>query len=186
MEYPRVPPDVATLTNHRGVRHGVRFVSIVAVAAIASSAISMVAANPVLAAQNGSVLDQNTDVAVTMSVPTTSSRGSTLAATLLISNLGRSTAQRITCVIAVPRVDAVSGFTVDYPSTKKFDPVEGTDYREVSMEALQPGEVRSVKLTGSALLVSDVREFLVGALCFPEPVDHEHSNNYSSVKVRMV
>lgn len=131
----------------------------------------------------GSALDPATDLAVRVSAPRVIVRGSNFQATVSISNLGKTAARSVKCGVGNPRADAVTGFRLNVPTMRSFDPVHGYESREFSFSVLAPGQVRTVSIYGTTVTGTSTPDFTISAFCVPAPVDNIQSNNSATVTV---
>lgn len=127
--------------------------------------------------------DPATDLAVRVSAPRVIVRGSNFQATVSISNLGRTAARSVKCGVGNPRADAVTGFRLNVPTMRSFDPVHGYESREFSFSVLAPGQVRTVSILGTTVTGTSTPDFTISAFCVPAPVDNIQSNNSATVTV---
>ena len=104
-------------------------------------------------------LDPTTDLAVRVSAPRVIVRGSSFQAAVSISNVGKTAARRVKCGIANPRADAVTGFRLNVPTMRAFDPVHGYESREFGISVLAPGEVRTVSIHGTTVTGTSTPDF---------------------------
>lgn len=129
------------------------------------------------------VLDPTTDLAVRVSAPRVIVRGSGFQATVSISNVGKTAARGVRCGVANPRADAVTGFRLNVPSMRAFDPVHGYESREFGFSVLAAGQVRTVLIYGTTVTGTSTPDFTISAFCVPVPVDKVQSNNSATVTV---
>ncbi len=127
----------------------------------------------------------STDVLVTVSGPRSAAPGSTFRAAVTASNVGRSTAEAVTCLVATPRVDVVAEFALDHQSGMVLEPVVGSETRRLAIGDLAPGRSMVVTLTGRVLESASLTDFALTAHCFPEFVDARQTNDFDALSVKI-
>ncbi len=131
-------------------------------------------------------LDQDTDVAVTISAPDVVVVGATFRAVVSVTNLGKTTARALSCSIATPRLDAVTNFRVGATTRPVVEPVEGSESRSFKIASLGSGQMRSLPVTGTAIKQPSMHGFALSGVCTPTPADSNQANNSAFVKIALV
>lgn len=161
---------------------------LVATLVLATSCITATIVGPhasASAAVAPSVLDPSTDVSVAITAPSSLVRGSRFEASMMVSNLGTTTARNIRCGVSTPRVDGATGFTMGISSQRVFDTVEGHESMEFRIGTLAPGKSRRVAMAATSVRGSSTPSFTVSAFCAPERIDQRHTNNSAMVTVAL-
>lgn len=156
----------------------------VAVSAVASCSLTTLSAGarsvatiPAAPTVRASVLDQDTDIAVSIASPRVLGRGASFNATVSVANLGKSTAKWISCGVAKPRVDAVSNFRMTVATKASFDQVEGHESKVFAIPMLRPREIRAITLYGTTVVGTSTPDFDISVFCAPRHIDANQSNN---------